>query len=328
MMLTTARTIQLLAVGALLLTSACSETERGSIFNPEVGHSGNWISDHGQAALDEGNTCPECHGTDLSGGDSELSCFTTQYEGVGCHESGVGKRHTAGWSLESEHGRVVKQNPGVSSGMGSCQACHGNDYEGGSSEISCASCHGVAAPHPESPWLRSPGSHHDVNEQNAPVCAECHENPEVMELPGCFNGSLCHGERGSHPADWLSPDQHGASAKEDPGTGGFGECQVCHGTDFRGGTAEVSCFSCHEIDAPHPRFGWTGGGESHRATGEGNAPVCAGCHSELQQPPDCFAANGCHSTAPDDGQTEEAPPGDEGATDSPLAQENGGDAPQ
>jgi len=325
MMLTTGRTMRLLAAGALLLVSACSDTDKGTIFDPQVGHSGGWISDHGRAALDEGNTCPECHGTDLGGGVSELSCFTAQYEDVGCHESGVGTRHTAGWALESEHGRVAKAAPGVSSGMGSCQACHGNDYDGGSSDIACASCHGASAPHPQSPWLRSPNSHYDVNDRNATICAECHENPKTTELPGCFNGSLCHGERGSHPAGWSSPDQHGDRAKEDPGAGGFEECQVCHGSDFQGGTAEVSCSSCHEIDAPHPRFGWTGGGESHRTTGEENAPVCAICHSELQETPDCFAANACHGTAPSDDQTEEAPPGDEGA---PGAPEGGGEVPQ
>ena len=324
-MLVSRRTIQLLAIAALLFLQACSETDRGPIFDPLVGHPGNWTSDHGQAALDEGNTCPECHGTDLGGGASQLSCFTTQHEGVGCHEDSAGQRHTTGWALESEHGQAAKERPGVSSGMGSCQACHGDDYSGGSSEISCTSCHDVPAPHPPAPWLGTRNSHDTVDEQNSPVCFECHENPESFEPAGCFNGSLCHTERAAHPADWASPGQHGENAKGDPDTGGFEKCQDCHGTGFAGGTSEVACSECHDIAAPHPSFGWAEGGESHRSVDGENAKVCAECHAELEDPPDCFVANGCHVGGTESPPPEETPPADQGPDGPAPPQDSGGD---
>lgn len=274
-------------------------------FSPEVGHPKSWVSDHGDAALTRGSTCPDCHGTDLRGGASQLSCFTSQYEGVACHETGVGKRHTAGWSLPEEHGKATKGPPGISSGFASCQACHGNGYEGGTSEIPCGSCHGISAPHPAGPWLEGRYSHSDVNEQNAGVCADCHGNLQSTEPPGCSNGSLCHGERKIHPEGWALPEEHGAEAMADIAEGGFDGCRSCHGDDFAGGTSDVSCGSCHGIDAPHPSEGWSQGGEAHRATGEENAPVCADCHEELADPPDCFTANDCHNESTDDEGTVE-----------------------
>lgn len=318
--------VQLLVLTLPLAFQACTEVDRGPVFDPVVGHPAGWVSDHGKAALDDGNTCPECHGSDLRGGASELSCFTTQFEGVGCHESSAGQRHTTGWALASEHGQAAKGRPGVSSGMASCQACHGDNYEGGSSKISCASCHGVSAPHPKAPWLGVPTGHDSVEEENAPVCAECHENLEVADPPACFNGSLCHGERGSHPAGWAAPGQHGAKAKSDPDSGGLEACQSCHGSDFAGGSSGVACSDCHDIDAPHPSFGWVGGGEGHRTTGAENASVCAGCHLELQPPPSCFLANGCHPGDTGDDPVQEPPPGDQVPPGDPAPPQDEGGA--
>jgi hypothetical protein len=292
---------------ALVLASglaACSDSSKKNPFEPEIGHPENWIGDHGGSALSQGSTCPECHGADLAGGVSGLSCFTARYEGVGCHESGVGKRHTAGWSLPVEHGRVAKGRPGVSSGMGSCRACHGDDYEGGTSDVSCTSCHRVSAPHPKAPWLHGSYSHHTADDRNAPFCAECHENTESPEPDGCFNGSLCHGQKSFHEADWALAERHGADVLRE---GGFEECTSCHGEDFEGGTARVSCLSCHDLQAPHPRRGWIDGGSVHREVGEENLPVCATCHSEVADAPDCFTANACHGDGSEGDLPEEEP---------------------
>jgi len=164
-----------------------------------------------------------------------------------------------------------------------------------------------------------------VDEQNSPVCFECHENPESFEPAGCFNGSLCHTERGSHPPDWASSGQHGESAKGDLDAGGLEKCQLCHGTNFAGGTSEVACSDCHDIDAPHPSFGWAGGGESHRSADEENAEVCAECHAELEEPPDCFVANGCHDVGTESLPLEDAPPADGSPDDPASSQDDSGD---
>lgn len=314
-----------MAAAALFAAAACDDSSRQeSLFNPEIGHPANWIADHGDAALRQGSTCPECHGSDLRGGASQVSCFISQFDGVSCHASGVGKRHTSGYALPEEHGKAAKARPGISSGFASCQACHGSRYEGGSSEISCRSCHMVDAPHPAAPWLDDLYTHEDVNEQNAGACTGCHRDIGSTEPPGCFNGSLCHGEKAVHPDGWDLPGLHGAEAKGDPAAeGGFQGCQDCHGADFTGGTSGVSCTSCHGIRAPHPVEGWSGGGPGHRSTDEGNAPVCADCHSELADPPDCFSANGCHGGGSAGGDS----PPDEGSGDTTSTPEGGQNPP-
>lgn len=297
-------------LGIALVLLGCSESHKPPLFDPDVGHQENWVGDHGQAALSEGNSCPECHGADLGGGASKVSCFTPQESSATCHESGTGKRHTAGWSLDSEHGQSAKARPGISSGLGSCQACHGNDYSGGTSEVSCSSCHRVPAPHPRSPWLRSPNSHSSANEQNAPFCVECHRDPQSDQPPGCFNGSLCHGEAGYHAPGWEEAENHGAEAMGQSAGRGFASCQECHGSDFGGGSSEISCYSCHGTDAPHP-IGWKGG-TGHRSTDEGHAPICGDCHGEISPSGGCFTANACHGT---DSVEQNGSPGDEGGAD-------------
>ena len=63
--------------------------------------------------------CTECHGADLSGGTSKVSCFGNP---AGCHHGPV-----SGWIATSpaaqNHGVSAKQAPG-SSGFVSCQICH------------------------------------------------------------------------------------------------------------------------------------------------------------------------------------------------------------
>lgn len=110
--------------------------------------------------------------------------------------------HVAGFSDPNAHGAVAKSQTG---GFTSCQECHGVDFAGGVSGVSCFyNCHGVNAPHPRAPW-----NHGDTNANNAAVCAECHANglnspvqpsPSVSVLssaPGCFNNTLCHASVGS-----------------------------------------------------------------------------------------------------------------------------------
>ena len=70
-------------------------------------------------------SCAECHGADLSGGTSKVSCFGNP---SGCHHGPV-----AGWvaapPAAQEHGAAAKRAPG-SSGFVSCQICHGNRFCG------------------------------------------------------------------------------------------------------------------------------------------------------------------------------------------------------
>ena len=278
--------------------------------------------------------CTQCHGSDLSGGISRVSCFDNP---AGCHHSPV-----ANWATPAVHGATAKKAPG-SSGFASCQICHGRTFSGGGAQTPCFSCHGVSAPHPVAPWRGSTFTHTNTDPSNAPVCAQCHfpgssNNPAnhpatpaaAGTAPGCFNSTLCHGDAAAvpHPvgAAWVATppaaQPHGNGAKATPAsTAGFAYCQVCHGTgttspaNFGGGVSGVSCYPCHGVSAPHAPAPWrasAGSTYSHTSTDTGNAPVCAQCHfpgspnnpaghpptpAAAGTPPGCFNNTLCHGEA-------------------------------
>jgi len=283
----------------LLLAAAfsCSEKREGITFAPEVGHPKNWIVDHGGTSLTPGSNCGECHGIDLLGGISGVSCFSANFNGVGCHPEGPGTGHPDNWGRPVAHGVAAKAAPSANTGFGSCQACHGRYYGGGVVLVSCFTCHGLEAPHPRNGWIGGGRDHTTTSRLNAIVCADCHLNKGSNSTPDCFNNTLCHGPRGVHPGGWGSPTRHGASAKDAPGrSSGFASCQDCHGADFGGGSVDVSCYTCHDLQAPHPRSGWAGGGRDHRSTQKDNGEVCGDCHRRpgVSGPSGCFNNTLCH----------------------------------
>jgi predicted CxxxxCH...CXXCH cytochrome family protein len=280
-------------------------------------------------ANDGSSSCTECHGADLTGGISKVSCFDNP---AGCHHGPI-----QNWATAAVHGAVAKKAPG-NSGFASCQICHGAAFSGGGSGISCftSTCHGVSAPHPARPWRSTSGTttHATTDPENALVCARCHaagssNNPAghpaasapAGASPGCYNNTLCHGV-GAAPhalgATWTTPTSsafHGLTAKQD-----LKFCQGCHGapgtTQFNGGAAPTSCQSstCHPVAKSHPTRwyqapqSFPGYVSSHRDAGDLNVS-CALCH-KVSGPgtgpdaaaPSCFSDtfNGvtCHSGGP------------------------------
>jgi len=279
------------------------------------------------------SSCAECHGADLSGGTSKVSCFGNP---AGCHHGPV-----AGWvatpPTAQEHGAAAKRAPG-SSGFASCQICHGNNFTGTTGGPTClnnAACHGtgVVSPHARKPWLGSTYTHINANAESAPVCAQCHvpgspnnpaDHPATPAAagtpPGCYNNTLCHGPTAAPHAvgtAWRDPNPqfHGLTAKQD-----LSFCQGCHGTpgttQFNGGTAPASCqtSTCHAQAKAHP-IRWYQAPQpfptyvsSHRDSGNRNV-ACAICHKvdgagagPDPNAPSCFSAsfNGvtCHSGVP------------------------------
>jgi predicted CxxxxCH...CXXCH cytochrome family protein len=235
-----------------------------------------------------------------------------------CHGA---EGHAAGWADPGSHGASAKSAPGTTSGFSYCQTCHGSDFTGGTALQTCLNttgCHGagVNAPHAAS-WL--PGdtyTHSTTDEGNASVCGLCHlgnrQPPSYVALTqtvGCFDNTLCHGVVG-HPAGWSDPGNHGTTAKSAPSSSaGFSYCQTCHGSDFTGGTALQSCFTCHQAGTtgtPPHAFPWLPGDTyTHTTTNQGNAPVCGLCHLSGRTPPsyatvpagttpNCFDNTLCH----------------------------------
>jgi predicted CxxxxCH...CXXCH cytochrome family protein len=251
---------------------------------------------------------------------------------IGCSDARTPKslintdtgKHDAGWASPDSHGAVAKAAAGSTSGFAVCQECHADKFNGGISNISClntAGCHGaaVSSPHSPKPWRGGTRTHTNTDQSNAPICALCHTNganssvqPSPFDsgaAPGCFNNTLCHAAVG-HPAGWADPSAHGTTAKSAPtSTAGFSYCQTCHGSDFTGGTANQSCFTCHQAGStgtPPHAFPWLPGDTYvHTTTDQGNAPVCALCHLNNRTPPsyatvpagttpDCFNNTLCH----------------------------------
>ncbi len=300
---------------------ACKSCHGGSAPHPT-----SWITgSYTHTTTDTGNAsvCALCH---TNGANSPIAppslpaaagtapgCFNSTL----CHAQ-VG--HPAGWSDPSQHGVSAKAAPTSTGGFALCQTCHGSDFSGGAAQTSCFTCHGGSGPHPTS-WITGPYTHTTTDTGNASVCALCHTNGANSPIappsppaaagtaPGCFNSTLCHAQVG-HPAGWSDPTQHGVAAKSAPtSTGGFALCETCHGSDFSGGAAQTSCFTCHGGSGPHPTS-WITGSYTHTTTDTGNASVCALCHtnganSPIAPPsppaaagtaPGCFNSTLCHAT--------------------------------
>ena len=282
-----------------------------------------------------GNTggCTECHGADLLGGISRVSCMSNP---SACHHGTV-----AGWvasgSDTQQHGASAKRGPGSSS-MYACRICHGTDFRTVRNGENCFTCH-ANSPHPNAPW-RSGGTdntHVNVNTANAPVCHGCHadspagnpNNPHRPPTPaasgtapGCFNGTMCHNAAAAPHASgaaWSSAGVgfHGTDAKAD-----LTYCQGCHGVtgtiNFNGGSAPTACSTCHTAAKAHPTD-WQGSRTingvtiSHRTSGNRDV-ACAICHKvdaagtgPNPSAPSCFSASftnasgqarPCHSGGP------------------------------
>ena len=277
--------------------------------------------------------CTQCHGSDLSGGISRVSCFANP---AGCHHDPV-----SGWvaapPAAQQHGLSAKRAPGNSSFF-ACQLCHGADFQGGGATVSCFLCHGVSAPHPPRPWRSGSGyTHTDTDPSNGPVCGQCHRNgantspshPPPTPAPagtpaGCFNNTLCHGlEVAPHAlgSGWTLPGAnfHGFQAKKD-----LAYCQSCHGapgtTSFAGGVANTKCTTCHAVAHAHPTTWYNapvtafpGYVPSHRDSLKQDT-TCVICHDYTRgrTPPDpaapsCFSASysnaehasvTCHAAGP------------------------------
>jgi predicted CxxxxCH...CXXCH cytochrome family protein len=297
-------------IAAALAAAGCSTGNERSVLDPATGeHPAEWIVDHRATFLADPGQCTECHGADLSGGISGVSCYSAGFNGMSCHANGPG--HPAGWASPDAHGPAAKSAPNAAQGTGfsSCQTCHGSDFTGGIAKRSCmntSGCHGanVASPHAPAPW-RSTGTatrtHAGTNAANAPVCAQCHANGANSSLQpsppaaagtaaGCFNNTLCHGSNVSpHAVPFTDPALHGPVAKAD-----LSFCEGCHAAPSSGGpgsnprfnvaigSLSAGCESggCHGANLAHPGQ-WRGltatapGG--HRSAGN-MANACALCH--------------------------------------------------
>lgn len=245
-----------LALFPLLAAAAgCSSGDNREFLDNKGAHPAGWVaaagsSKHpGYANLDQGASCKPCHGDDLRGGISRVSCFASSWNGFSCHGAGP-VFHPADWVR-------THKNSARPDGA-SCKPCHGSDLAGGTSGVSCfsaswngISCHaGGPAFHPLS-WLdctyrgtKNPDNtynwHGTAYGYNSPPCAQCHDtNVKCV---------LCHFDIAGRKAPVGSTWSHGLS--------GHNDARIAD-------NAAVSqvCVNCHET---HNRFG--------------QQPICHNCH--------------------------------------------------
>ncbi len=214
------KTAKLLFVGFLTLAASvagCSDPNAQSPINPDTGsHAATWLpAAHMAAAKSNVDSCSTCHGSDLSGGISGVSCTS-------CHLGSPTSVHPADWvPAYSMHGSYVNTCP---TGTSACanQYCHGTALTGvPDSGPSCTSCHmgGVTNIHPAG-WLGDACSNHGTFvlsspsgtsgcsnvychgtnlegvPQSGPSCTKCH--PTIPTASSC---GTCHGI----PPDGLAP---------------------------------------------------------------------------------------------------------------------------
>lgn len=284
------RTLYMALLSLFITVCGCSSGNDNNIILDTAGkHPADWVSAHRVAALGTATTCYECHGGDLKGGVSKVSCFSAQLNGQFCHAGGPpAQSHPNGWRDPGLHGASAKSQPGLTSGFANCQACHGADFSGGIVGVSCfvgsratGSCHTrsglpVNAPHAALPWRTYPFPTHtetvdDAAGSNAAVCALCHTAGRNLTTPilstyaagkpGCFNSTLCHGSLANpHPVGWVKPNLHCIAAR-----GNLNSCQQCHADKPTGGPGSNprfnvpigrlvnGCEDCHAPYAAHPR---------------------------------------------------------------------------
>ncbi|MDD2898097.1 MAG: hypothetical protein PHI31_05225 [Desulfuromonadaceae bacterium] len=162
----------LLILFMLTTVWGCSKAGDNTVILDATGkHPTGWAvatigGNHPAAFISSPDTCKECHGTDLRGGVSTVSCFSQDRNGITCHAQGP-SGHPTGWSSPTAHGTHAKAPAAGADGMMFCAKCHGADYTGGIGK-SCMTCH-TTAPHPPKPWFGGTYTHKNTNPPTHPL---------------------------------------------------------------------------------------------------------------------------------------------------------------
>jgi len=231
--------------------------------------------------------CASCHPGTVDGAGAIIAAGGLHVNGV----VDVSNAHGAGWNLPTAHGRAANAD------LASCRTCHGAALDGGTSGISCDSCHGGTAWRTDCTFChgtpgraggyaaappqgtqdetattdRAVGAHeaHLAGGGVGPAvaCAECHAVPadlaHVNGTPAVTFGAAA--QRGGASPVWntgpltcSSTYCHGATLAAGGGTN--------TAPTWTGGAAQAACTSCHGVSPS------TGEHTRH------NFLVCSSCH--------------------------------------------------
>jgi hypothetical protein len=199
-----------------LTLAGCGDTNSKSDYEPERGeHPEGWLpSGHAEAARGHASTCTPCHGQNLLGGISKVSCAR-------CHGSSIGTGGTDGGVIVTDvhpwgwgqfayalHAQYVRQRALATGGTGadecSTRFCHGTNLEGGEGGAgpSCSACHlgGPFRIHPadwERRFTSTPG---------VPVPTYLPDHGDYVNANGSARCTIqeCHGTGEPQPGDLFS----------------------------------------------------------------------------------------------------------------------------
>ncbi len=250
-------TMRYLLAGILSLTGlfiGCNSQNSQSILNPDTGkHPTGWLpAAHVAAARSDIDTCATCHGSDLTGGISRVSCTS-------CHIGSSTTIHPSSWvPIYSTHGPYAKANTAAACAN---QYCHGPSLSGvAGSGPSCTSCHlgGPTSIHPAdwAPVYTTHGAYVTANSTTSCANQYCH-GPSLSGVAGSGPScTSCHlgGPTSVHPADWTPIyTTHGPYVNANSTSACAN--QYCHGLSLTGVVGSgPSCTSCHlgGITSGHP----------------------------------------------------------------------------
>lgn len=176
-----------LCLGGALAFSGCGDQNSRAVFGSETGrHPAGWLpSGHSAAARASSDSCFDCHGDDLQGGISRVSC--TQ-----CHLGGNFEVHPEQWGTfaYARHAGFVAANGSASCALA---VCHGTDLLGGGAPSCGVNCHMAVDPGTGQPqrhaWLAT-----NTNENIAGHLSYFATNPRNYD--SCRNHA-CHGGEGT-----------------------------------------------------------------------------------------------------------------------------------
>ncbi len=224
-----------------------------------------------------------------------IAAGATESCGGGNDTSPPTQYHPDGWAAPTRHGMDAKYQ------RDTCTTCHGADLTGGSSGVSCDSCHAAGwrtnctfchggtetsggAPPRDIDNLGTSlafgphTTHVTGTDHHAYTCTECHLTPASATSPGHFIvGDSTPGVAEVFMADGLSSAGRYAT----------GSCSnlYCHGNGRTGSgavasTATVSCGSCHGVHASGESAWSRMSGEHHKHVNDANL-TCDTCHGTV-----------------------------------------------
>ena len=180
----------------VFMLSDCSTANQDSslnLVNPSGNHPAGWLENHRFYALPDGSICAPCHGEDLDGGITGVSCSTGSLNGQACHANGPGL-HPLDWlDKYSPNFHALAYSPSSNP----CGVCHNSLEPATPPGYNCLDCHfseDGTQKAPEGSNFVHPGSSDD-DHISFPlyvslVCVNCHDiNIGFGNQQWCHN---CH----------------------------------------------------------------------------------------------------------------------------------------